>query len=208
MFSNRLGDVMGRHRQFDIDTALDAALGVFWRKGFEGASYTDLVQETGVERPGLYAAFGNKESLFLHALDRYFEHYWDYVSVALQKPTSREVASDLLAGAVDLSTRYPDRKGCFGVNAALAVSDDAEPARMALVEARASGETKLRERFERARQDGDLSDEADPAVLAAYLMAVMHGLSVQAKAGFPREVLTAVAAQALATWPSAERRDG
>jgi AcrR family transcriptional regulator len=194
---------MGRHRQFDIDTALEAALTVFWRKGFEGASYTDLTQATKVERPGLYAAFGNKEALFLRVLDRYFEHYWAYVPASLERTTSRQVAADLLDGAVDLTTRYPDRTGCLGINAALAVSDDAEPVRLALVEARAAGEKSLRERFERAQAEGDLAESADPAVLAAYLMAVVHGISVQAKAGFPRELLSAVAHQALATWPSA-----
>lgn len=194
---------MGRHREFDLDTALEAALAVFWRKGFEGASYTDLTQATKVERPGLYAAFGNKEALFLKVLDRYFERYWAYVPAALEQASSYEVARDVLAGAVDLTTRYPDRTGCLGINAALAVSDAAEPVRIALVEARASGEKSLRERFDRARLEGDLPKTADPAVLAAYLLAVVHGISVQAKAGFPREVLTAVARQALATWPSA-----
>lgn len=194
---------MGRHREFDVDVALEAALGVFWSKGFEGASYTDLTEATKVERPGLYAAFGNKEALFLRVLDRYFEHYWAYVPAALEKSTSYEVAADLLAGAVELTTRYPDRTGCLGINAAMAVSDNAEPVRVALVEARASGEQSLRERFERAQLDGDLPATADPSVLAAYLMAVVHGISVQAKAGFPREVLKAVAGQALVAWPSA-----
>lgn len=62
---------MGRNREFDIDQALDAALCVFWKKGYEGTSYTDLTQATGVERPALYSAFGNKEALFLRVLDRF-----------------------------------------------------------------------------------------------------------------------------------------
>lgn len=193
---------MGRHREFDVDKALDAALGVFWCKGYEGASYADLTQATGVERPGLYAAFGNKEALFRRALQRYDERYWAYVPEALKLPTSREVAAALLDGAVELSTRYPDRAGCLGVTGALATSDEGEPIRQALIEARAGGEARLRERFERARNEGDLPPTADPAVLAAYLMAVSHGMAVQAKAGFPREVLKAIAQQALKSWPS------
>ncbi|MEN3290565.1 MAG: hypothetical protein V7634_4865, partial [Bradyrhizobium sp.] len=64
---------MGRPREFDVEKALDAALGVFWRKGYEGASYADLTEATGVERPALYSAFGNKEALFRRVLARYDE---------------------------------------------------------------------------------------------------------------------------------------
>jgi AcrR family transcriptional regulator len=199
---------VGRHREFDVDIALDAALAVFWRKGYEGTSYTDLTAATEVERPGLYSAFGNKEALFLRVLARYFDHYWAYVPAALERASSYEVAADLLAGAVELSTRYPDRPGCLGVNGALAVSDAGESVRVALVEARASGEAQLRERLERAKREGDLPETADPSALAAYLMAVAHGIAVQAKAGFPRATLAAVADQALATWPSGPRGRG
>ena len=193
---------MGRHREFDVDQALDAALAVFWRKGYEGASYADLTEATGVERPGLYAAFGNKEALFRRALDRYFEHYLHYVPAALKEPTSRAVAAHVLRGPIELCTRYPDRAGCFAINGALACSDAAEPIRLALVDERASGEASLRARFEQAKADGDLPETADCGTLAAYVMAVAHGMAVQAKAGFSAETLTAVADQALASWPA------
>lgn len=193
---------MGRRRQFDAEDALDAALCVFWRKGYEGASYSDLTQATGIERPALYAAFGNKQSLFFKALDRYYGHYMKFLPAALEKPTSFEVAEHLLRGAADLNTRYPDHTGCLGVNGALAVSDGAEPVRRALIDARASAETLLRERFERARQEGDLPASADCTGLAAFVTAILHGMAVQAKAGVPRTTLDAVVQQALSTWPS------
>jgi AcrR family transcriptional regulator len=196
---------MGRPREFDVDQALDAALCVFWRKGYEGASYTDLVQATGVERPALYSAFGNKETLFLRALERYYAHYMDFIPAALAQATSREVAEYILCAAVELNTRYPDRTGCLGINGVLAGSDDAEPVRRALIDARASGEASLRERFELAKKDGDLPETANCAALAAYVCTVLHGMAVQAKAGFSREVLEAVVAQALSTWPSKKR---
>ncbi|SDE04492.1 TetR/AcrR family transcriptional regulator [Belnapia rosea] len=198
---------MGRHREFCVETALDAALGVFWRKGYEGASYADLTEATGVERPALYSAFGNKEALFRRALARYDERYVGYVPEALGQPTARQVAAHFLRGAVELTTRYPDRTGCFGVHGAVAGSDDAEPIRQALIQYRATGEAALRERFERAKAEGDLPGTADCATLAAYVMAVAHGLAVQAKAGFRREVLEAVAEQALAGWPAEARPD-
>lgn len=192
---------MGRHREFDVDQALEAALAVFWRKGYEGASYTDLTQATGVERPGLYSAFGNKEALFRQALERYNEHYLAFFPAALLKPTSREVAEHILRGVVELNTRYPAYPGCLGVQGVLAGSDDAEPIRQALIQLRADGETSLRERFERAETEGDLPESANCAALAAFVMAVTHGIAVQAKAGFSRETLEAVADQALSTWP-------
>lgn len=193
---------MGRHREFDVDQALDAALTVFWRKGYEGASYTDLTQATGVERPALYSAFGNKEALFLRALERYYVHYLAFFPAALDQPTSRQVAQHILRSAVELNTRYPEHTGCLGIHGAIAGSDDAEPIRQALIDARAAGETALRERFERAQQEGDLPATANCAVLAAYVCAVLHGMAVQAKAGFSREMLEMVIEQALATWPS------
>jgi len=193
---------MGRHREFDVEKALDAALCVFWRKGYEGASYADLTEATGVERPALYSAFGNKEALFRQVLDRYYERYLDYIPKALDLPTSREVAAFILSNAIDLHTRFPTHRGCLGINGVLAGSDESEPVRQALIDARAVGEMQLRERFERAKAEGDLPETAKPAALAAFLLAVGHGMAVQAKAGFSREMLEAVAEQALSTWPS------
>lgn len=198
---------MGRQREFDVDEALEAALRVFWRKGYEGTSYSDLTEATGVQRPGLYSAFGNKEALFRQALDRYYEHYLHFFREALKKPTSREVAADIMYGAVELNTRYPDRKGCLGVHGALAVSDDAELVRRAVIDARESGEALLRERFERAKVAGDLPPLANCTALASYVCAMTHGMAVQAKAGFSRDELNAVVDQALSTWPSKKQRN-
>ncbi|MBI1290240.1 TetR family transcriptional regulator [bacterium] len=193
---------MGRHREFDVGEALDAALCVFWRKGYEGTSYTDLTEAAGIDRPAFYSAFGNKESLFRKALDRYYERYMDYIPDALELPTARAVAAHLLYSAVDLNTRYPDHTGCLALHGALAGSDDAEPVRQALIDARAVGEAQLRERFERAKAEGDLPQRSRPEVLAAFVMAVLHGMAVQAKAGFSRAKLEAVAEQALSAWPA------
>jgi AcrR family transcriptional regulator len=193
---------MGRHREFDVEKALDAVLCVFWRKGYEGASYADLTEAAGVERPALYSAFGNKEALFRRALARYYERYMDFIPEALQLPTAREVAAHILYSTADLNTRYPDHTGCLNINGALAGSDEAEPVRRALIDVRAAGEAQLRERFERAKVDGDLPATAKPDALAAFVMAVGHGMAVQAKAGFSRDMLEAVAEQALSTWPA------
>jgi AcrR family transcriptional regulator len=196
---------MGRHREFDVEKVLDATLFVFWRKGYENASYADLTEAAGVERPALYAAFGNKEALFRRALARYNERYLNYIPEALALPKAREGVAHILHSAVDLTTRYPDRTGCLGINGGLAGSDEAEPVRQALIDLRAVGERQLRERLERAKGEGDLAETAEPDVLAAFVMAVLHGVAVQAKAGFSRTVLEAVVNQALSNWPEGPR---
>lgn len=193
---------MGRHREFDVDEALDAALCVFWRKGYEGTSYTDLTQATGVERPALYSAFGNKEALFRQVLARYYADYLDYFPAALELPTARQAVEHILNCAAELHTRFQDRRGCLGIHGALAGSDEVEPIQAALIGARAAGEASLRERLERAQREGDLPADADCATLAAYVMTILHGMAVQAKAGFERTKLEAIIKQALAGWPA------
>src|SRR6267154_1991760 len=96
---------MGRPREFEVDKALDVALQVFWRKGYEGASMADLTEAMGITKPSLYAAFGNKEELFRKALDRYVDGPGGYFQVALGMPTARAVVEHLLYEAADLA-RY------------------------------------------------------------------------------------------------------
>src|SRR4051812_27971352 len=95
---------MGRHREFDVDRALDAALSVFWEKGYEGTSFEDLTRVTGVAKPGLYSAFGNKEAFFRKALDRYNEKYMGFMSEALNAGTTREVVRHVLEGSLAVQT--------------------------------------------------------------------------------------------------------
>lgn len=195
---------MGRHREFDPERALEAALVVFWRKGYEGASFEDLTEATGVARPGLYAAFGNKEALFLKALDRYEANYVGFVREALSEPRARDVVRRILEGNAFVHTLGGESRGCLGINGALACSDESEPIRQELVRRRASSEAALRDRLERARQEGDLPADADSAVLAAYVMTIGQGMAVQAKAGASKQKLDAIVAQVLATWPAGQ----
>jgi len=196
---------MGRHREFDTEKALDAALAVFWAKGFEGASYADLTAATGVARPGLYAAFGNKEEMFLKALDRYEQLFMGFFPAALAEARSVDVARLALRGAAEVHTGACTPAGCLGINGALACSDDAESIRIRLAHRRRSAEAVLAERFVRAKNDGDLRADADPAALARFVMTLSQGMSVQAKAGATREQLLEVAKLALAGWPSETR---
>lgn len=196
----------GRPRAFDCDDALDRALQVFWQKGFEGASLPELTKAMGINRPSLYAAFGNKESLFRKAVDRYLEGPARHTAEALAAPTAREVAERLLMGTVDLVTDPARPRGCFIVQAALACGDEAEPVRRELAQRRAAGEVAILARLEQAIADGDLPKESHVADLARFLVTLMHGFSVQAASGASRESLQRVAKQALQAWPKGALR--
>ena len=187
----------GRPRCFDVDKALDRALEVFWRKGYEGATLPDLTRAMGINRPSMYAAFGNKEALFKKAIDRYVEGPGCHVKEALSEPTARRVVEQLLHGTVDLLTNRRNPRGCFMVQGALACGESADPVRRELVKRRAAGEAALRERFERAVAEGDLGGDSDPATLAGYVVTICHGMAVQAAGGATKAELSRVAEMAI-----------
>lgn len=193
----------GRPREFDPDKALDQAMAVFWKKGYEGASLPDLTRAMGINRPSLYAAFGNKESLFRKAMDRYMGGPAAHVAQALAAPTAREVAARLLHGGIDIVADGKGPGGCFMVQSALACGDSAEGLRKEVADRRAAGEAILRARLERAHAEGDLPPETDAATLARYLMAVTYGMAVLAAGGATRDDLTVVADMALRAVPGA-----
>ena len=192
---------MGRPREFDVDKALDLALQVFWRKGYEGASMADLTETMGITKPSLYSAFGNKEELFRKALDRYVDGPGGYFQVALAKPTMRAVVEHLLYESADAVTDPNHPPGCLAVQGALSCGDAAESIKRELMSRRAKGEQDLRQRFERAIAEGDLPEGSDAADLAAYLSAILQGMAVQAAGGTTREQLRKIAEMALRTWP-------
>src|SRR5262245_63511915 len=103
----------GRPREFDTEEALDAALEVFWRKGYEGASLPDLTEAMGINRPSLYAAFGNKEELFRRVVARYIEGPGTCVREALALPTARAAAAALLEATIDIVTDAKNPRGCL-----------------------------------------------------------------------------------------------
>ena len=196
----------GRPREFDVERALDAALDVFWRKGYEGASLSDLTEAMGINRPSLYAAFGNKEELFRRVLCRYVEGPAGFVLKALDEPKARSVAEGLLNRAVDLSADPRNPRGCLLVQGALVCGEAADSVRQELVARRAAGEARIRERFERARAAGDLPGDANPADLARYVVTVMRGMAVQAAGGASETELRRVAEMAMRAWPERRRR--
>ena len=200
--ARRAGDRhVGRPLAFDPEKALEAALRVFWRKGYEGTALSDLTEAMGINRPSIYATFGNKEALFRKALDRYNARITGYMAEALNEPTARAAAEKLLAGTADLLSCPSNPKGCLMVQGALACGDEAEAIRKELIARRATGEAAVRERFERALAEEDLPAGADAGDLARYVMAVMHGMSVQSAGGASREELQGVIDLSMRAWP-------
>jgi AcrR family transcriptional regulator len=191
----------GRPRAFDAEEALDRALDVFWSKGYEGASLTDLTDAMGINRPSLYAAFGNKEALFHRVLDRYVEVTGDLMNDALSKPSVRAGMEYLLLGAAQVPSDGPAR-GCLLVKGALACSEASSNIQQELSRRRAAREASLRARFERAQLEGDLPGDASPADLAGYISVLLQGLSVQAAGGASGEELQRVVEVALRSWPT------
>jgi AcrR family transcriptional regulator len=190
----------GRPREFCVDTALAAALRVFWTKGYEGASLTDLTEAMGITRPSLYAAFGNKEALFRKALDLYERDKLAYVSNALEAPTARGVAERMLGGALDLQLGS-DPKGCLGVISSVACGTEAQSIKAEVVARQASSHEALLRRFERAKADGDFPDHVDPDGLVRYLTAVGQGLCIQAGNGAAPEDLQRIVDTTMGLWP-------
>jgi AcrR family transcriptional regulator len=193
---------IGRPREFDTEKALELATELFWRKGYEGTSVSDLTGALGITRPSLYAAFGNKETLFRLALDRYEAKAGAYRIKALNAPTAYAVARQLLEGAADLHGDETNPVGCLGVHGALACGDEADVIRRLLISRRAAGEDAIRQRLKRAKAEGDLPADSDPADLARYLSIVIHGMTVQSVGGASRKELRSVAEIALKQWPT------
>jgi AcrR family transcriptional regulator len=194
--------IKGRPREFCVDQALAAALRVFWSKGYEGASMADLTEAMGVTKPSLYAAFGNKEALFHKALDLYESEKLDYTRRALEQPTARGVAEYYMRGSIETQTNSCEPKGCLGVISTVACGVEAESIKSHVIARRASSHRALVERFERAKEEGDLPAHVDIEGLTGYLLALLQGMAVQAGSGASRADLERVAEISLAVWPS------
>ncbi|WP_414514093.1 TetR/AcrR family transcriptional regulator [Nostoc sp. PCC 9305] len=174
---------------------------VFWRKGYLGTSLSDLTEAMGINRPSLYAAFGNKESLFRKVLERYADGPSAYLREALKEPTARQVAERMMYGVVDLGTDPHNPPGCLWVHGMLSCGDPGDPIRQELSARRKSSEASLHKRFEQAISEGDLPADSDPAALASFVVTVNCGISVLAATGATRTELLRVVETALQAWP-------
>jgi AcrR family transcriptional regulator len=188
---------MGRPREFDAETALDQAMEVFWRHGYEGATIAQLTEAMGINPPSLYACFGNKEGLLKAALDRYTKLRTVWMDEVVAAPTARDVAERMLMGIADKQTDPANPPGCLLVQGGIACGTGSESVPFELAARRAQNEDQLRDRFVRAKAEGDLKPTSDPAALARYVSAVSVGMGVMASSGSDREALQQVASVAV-----------
>lgn len=190
---------MGRTRSFDEEVALDRAMRLFWRQGYEGTSLDDLTSELGIAKPSLYAAFGNKRALFTKAVERYTRSVGAELQRALDEPRAEDVARRFLRIYTEVRPEVPP--GCLLVQGALACSPESAEVQQEVAARRKKAEELLAQRLVRAQKEGDLPADVRPADLARYVTTVAQGLSVQAASGATTAQLRRVAELALLNWP-------
>jgi AcrR family transcriptional regulator len=189
----------GRPRAYDPKAALQRATDCFWRSGYSGTSLDEICAATGMNRPSLYAAFGDKHTLYLKAL----EHYWQ-----LGLDTMREALADcdrplgeVLMRAYDaqLSIYFSGDgrpRGCFAVGTATTEAVEDPEIRSALAEGLRALDADFEARLRMARDSGELKNDADPAALAMLASATLHTIAIRARAGVPRTELGEIARKA------------
>ncbi|SNT44750.1 transcriptional regulator, TetR family [Streptosporangium subroseum] len=182
----------GRPRAFDTTTALDAALDLFWSRGYEGTTMADLSAAMDLKPGSIYAAFGSKEGLYEKVLDRYVDTVSTYPADALPQPTVRGVIEVWLRGAVHATAGADTPAGCLLVQGALVSGAEADRARQETARRRAAGEIQLRRRFDQAREDGSLPEDVSPGALATYVSALAQGIAVEAASGVSHDELDAM----------------
>lgn len=183
---------MARPPGFDRDEALRRAMLLFWERGFERTSISDLCEAIGISAPSLYAAFGDKQSLFDAAVELYEESA--VLAPALREKTASAVVEQLVERAVHMYTRPLHPRGCF------VISDPT------LTDRRLRGRQAIAARLREAKSAGDLADTDDVAALADYLDIVLRGMSGLARDGASRKRLRAAGDVAVTAWRASSSR--
>jgi AcrR family transcriptional regulator len=190
----------GRPRSFDRDAALDRAIRLFWRRGYEGTSVRDLTEELGIGAPSLYRAFGGKQELFAEAVRVYDERYGGFIDAALtEEQTARRAAARVFAEAPARYTRGGLPAGCLIVSGDAGGADATVAARLRLIR-----EAKVAAFADKIRSDitsGELPAGTDVRSLARYTMAVLSGIAQAARDGARQTELEQVTRIALDAWP-------
>jgi AcrR family transcriptional regulator len=191
----------GRPRSFDREAALRAAMLVFWTQGFEGASLAELTQAMGINPPSLYAAFGDKEGLFLEAMECY-QATWREWCHWPDLPTAEQAVRQLL---VDCATGYTESgkpRGCLVMMGVDTTATSATRVQKALQDKRASGRDRIRARIEAGIAAGELDAGTNAMALANFFMAIVAGMSLQSRDGASRKTLLAMVDDAMRAWPA------
>lgn len=191
----------GRPLSFDRDAALDAAMHVFWRHGFEATSIAELTKAMGITPPSLYSAFGDKQALFLATVERYLGGIEAVAQTIAGATSARAAARDLLIAAALGDSRDDAPPGCLLASSIVSSSTGADPIRERLADIRRGIEAALRARIQRDIDDRTLPPHTDADMLAGHVFAVVQGMSTMAKDGAGRDKLLRIAEGAMAGWP-------
>jgi len=189
----------GRPRAYDPDAALRQATETFWRSGYSGTSMDDIAAATGMNRPSLYAAFGDKHALYLKALDEYWEMGYAAMREALapDRPLD-EALMRIYEKSLSIYFSGNDRpRGCFAIGTATAEAVEDSEIRTAFARGLSSLDEAFEARIRLAQERGELRSDADPAALAILASATLHSLAVRARAGTPRPDLERLAQKAV-----------
>ena len=187
----------GRPITFDRDAALEAAMLLFWERGFEGTSMADLTHAMGLSPSSIYAAFGDKHALFSRAVKRYMNIRAQYATKALEEPTLKKFIRALFDNTVAFLTTPGHPPTCMTLSGAAGCSVEAGPARDLMREIRKQNEVAMRERLLQARKSGELSKDINVDDYTRYLSSIIAGLSIQAANGSTKAELTRTAQMAL-----------
>lgn len=190
----------GRPRGFDRGAALRAAMLVFWERGYEGASLGALTEAMGINRPSLYATFGDKEALFREAIALYEQEENATARAMREQPTARAAIEVMLRDNADAYCDADTPRGCLVVLSAAGCAPEHESVRARLANSQRKVSAALRRRLRRAVSEGELPTQTDVAALATYYETVLQGLSLQAHAGASRARLQRVIDYAMAGW--------
>lgn len=194
----------GRPRGFDIEAALDQAVEVFWKNGFQATSLQALTSAMGLNKPSLYAAFGDKETLYLRALERYAAHHVaSHAAILAEEPDGYRAVEGFLRSLATMLTDASLPGGCFIVTGSADCGGAATPEKVdaALRAALQNSEAILRERLLLAQRDGQLTAQASVDVLATLFSSIVGGLAVQAKSGASQDRLYQVIEAVMTVWP-------
>ena len=192
----------GRPRAFDRDVALRHALELFWARGYEATSISDLKEAMGITAPSLYAAFGNKDALFMECVELYSRDYLGEIFTSLfQSGTARAAIEKIMLqfGALYAGAGHP--KGCLIVAGATNCGPEAAVIEADLKRRRAEGVALLRGRIQKGIQAGEFKSRVDAGELAEFYSAVLLGLAMRARDGASRKEMESTARTSLLAWP-------
>jgi len=190
---------MPRPKEFDVDQALERALGVFWKKGYEAASMQDLVDAMGIQRASLYATFGDKHSLYLQALVSYQQRGIEDLARELATGESpRQALVDVLQRVATQSCGTSGKKGCFCVNATVEVAPHDRDVQKVLSRHSDQVEALLADTVRRAQRLGQVDEQADADELATFLFGLIMAMNVLGKQRASAERLQALAGRGAA----------